>query len=221
MIPGVAPVLILLGLGAIVLAGHAGALDAVLAKLQGRGSRVGRATHPNTLGVVEDDPQSLADSAALDLGVYALARMISSEEGNSPQAQKVAVGWAAHNAHGGNLATVLTAGHGDADGHFKAQGYQWTSAPGETSKGAAYASTARDPYEDDVAIAQAIVNGGIADPTGGATNWFRPGLQDDEFAAGKVSKDAEGVIASWTAGGLARVDVPGVDDIAFFKKGVG
>jgi hypothetical protein len=217
------PVAVLLLVGALILAGvQSGAADDVLGAITGRGGRVGRTTHVNDLGVVEDDPEVLAASAALDDVTYSLARMISSVEGGSPLAEKVAVGWAAWNAHGRNLPTVLTVGKGDADEHYKAQGYRYTSGPGVTAKAAAYASTAQDPHEDDVKIAQGIIDGGIADPTGGATNFFRPGLQDKQFAAGTVSRDGAAVIAEWTAGGLAAVDVPGIDpgELAFFKKAV-
>jgi hypothetical protein len=219
----IVPALALLGVGVLLLASHQDVVTDVLGALGvgGRGARVGRATTANALGVIPDDPQALADSAGLDLPTYALARLIASEEGNSPVAEKVAVGWAAWNAHGAKLADVLTSGKGDADEHFKAQGYSYTTGPTSTGRAAAYASTAQDPHEDDVRIATGIIAGTIADPTGGATNFFRPGLQDEEFAQGKVTRDGAAVIAEWTAGGLSPVTVPGIDpgELAFFRKG--
>jgi hypothetical protein len=214
------PVLALAAVTLAIFAGHAGVLTEALATLGGRGQRVGDATTPNGLGIVDEDPERLAASAGLDVDTYALARLISSEEGNSSPLEKLAVGWAAWNAHGPDIAAALTAGKGDADEHFKEQGYSYTSAPGKTSKAAAYASTARDPHEDDVKLAQGIVAGTLPDPTGGATNFFRPGLEDKLFAAGKVSRDGAAVIADWTSGGLAPVDVPGIDpgELAFFRK---
>lgn len=215
------PALVLVAIGALLLAGHSGVLDDFIALVQNRGKRVGPHAPVNTLGVVPDDPEALADAAGLPLNTYALARMISSEEGTSPALIKIAVGWAAWNAHGDRIADVLTMGHGDAAGHFKDQSYQWTSAPGETSRAAVYASTRFDPYEDDVQIASAIVAGAIADPTGGATNFFRPGLQDKLYARGDVTRDADSVVADWTSSGLGEVSVPGVDptEILFFRKG--
>lgn len=223
MIPAasILPIVLLLALGGLIVASTAGlSIADFIGTLKGRGSRVGPATKLNALGVVEGDPEMQAAGAGLDLATYALARMISSEEGNSDYVQKVAVGWAAWNAHGRSLGAVLIGGKGDADEHFKAQGYRYTSGPGATAKAAAYASTAQDPREDDVRIAQAIVGGAIPDLTGGATNFFRPGLQDEQFAAGDVSRSGADVIAEWTAGGLARVDVPGIDpaELVFFKQ---
>jgi hypothetical protein len=214
------PVLIVVGLGLAIIAGHAGVVGDLLATVGGRGARVGTATSPNALRVIEDDPQRLADSAALDLDTYALARLISSEEGNSPAVEKLAVGWAAWNAHGPAIAAALLAGKGDADDHFKDQGYAYSTGPTSTARAAGYASTALDPHEDDVKLAQAIIAGTAPDPTGGATNFFRPRLEDKLYAAGKVSRDGAAVIAEWTAGGLRPVDVPGIDpsELAFFRK---
>lgn len=214
-------VAILLAVGAAVLIGHdTGVVDDVLGTITGRGGRVGPHASPNGLGIIEEDPEALAAAAGLDLTTYALARMISSEEGTSALPYKVAVGWAAWNTFGPGVADGLLAGKGDADGHFKAQAYRWTSAPGVTSAAGAYASTAQDPHEDDVKIAQGIIGGTVPDPTGGATNFFRPGLQDKEYAAGKVSRDGATVLADWHAGGLSVVPVPGVaDDLVFLRKG--
>ena len=188
-----------------------------LATVTGRGSRVGDQTSLDASGVVQDDPQALADSASLSLDQYALARMVSSEEGISPTIYKIAVAHAARNKTGGRPAATLLAGTGLGSGHFKAQGY--TDSDG--SKHAGYASTASDPYDDDAAIAVGVLGGTIADVTSGATNFFRPQLQDKLYAEGKVTKDGDTVIAQWTAGGLARVDVDGVDgdELAFFRPG--
>lgn len=206
-----------------------GVLADFLAALHGRGSRVGPSTSPNSLGVIQDDPQSLADSAALDLDVYALARAISSEEGNSPKLQKVAVGWAITNyASGRGIENVLLAGRGPTSGYFARQNARYQV--GQDSDGnpqyahaGKYASTAIDPYQDDVAIATAVLNRSIEDPTGGATNFFSPRVQDVGFDAGKpgYTKDSDEVIADWTAKGLAVVEVPGIDphELTFFRPG--
>lgn len=212
-------------IGLAVLFGT-GSLDDVLAQINGRGERVGPATSVDGNGVVQADRMSLAQAAGIPLPTYALARMVSSEEGNSPREYKVAVAWAAWNKWGMGIADGLAAGKSSADGLFKQQAYRYTDGTvdddGElvVKSAGAYASTAIDPREDDVAIAQSVVLGSPPDPTGGATNWFRPQLQDKLFDQGRVSKDSADVEASWVSGGLARVEVPSVDvdEIHFFRK---
>lgn len=201
--------------GAVVLLGGSGSLDDFVATITGRGGRVGLRTHVDTLGIVEDDPQSLADAAGVELNRYALARMISSEEGNSAVLVKIAVAFAAKNEIGAEgIASRLLSGHGEGQGHFKRQGYRYSGG-----RGTVYASTALDPYDDDVNIATAVIGGTLSDPTGGATNFFRPELQDQQFAAGDVSNDAEATIALWRSRGLVPVDIDGIDEVMFFRKG--
>jgi hypothetical protein len=229
-------VLYLIVAGVIVLSltdGETGILSAFLATVQGRGSRVGTRTAVDDLGVVPDSPATLAASAALDIDTYALARMLSSENGNDPAIYKVAIGWAAVNRAGGRgIAEVLLSGHGDTYGHFARQNARYRTgaldADGEpaTAHAGKYASTALDPREDDVAIGKAILAGEIPDPTGGATNFFSPRVQDAGYAAGKpgYTKDAQEVDAAWTAGGLVRVELDGIDarSLTFYKpSGVG
>jgi hypothetical protein len=203
-------------------------LSDFLATITGRGARVGRATSPNELGVIEDDPVTLANSAGLDLDAYALARMISSEEGPSPTVYKVAVGWAAVNASRGNVADKLLAGKGSTSGHFAAQNARYFTGEldahsGEpiTAHAGKYATTANDPREDDMQIAVAILSGALADFTGGATNFFRPRVQDRLFAAGRASKAAETVDAEWRARGLTPLEVEGIDsaELTLYRNG--
>lgn len=212
------------------------ALADLLASITGRGPKRGPSTTPDGLGVIREDPQGLANSAALDLDVYALARMLSSEEGNAPTLYKVAVGFAARNAAHGRIAEKLLAGKGDAFGFFGRQSARyltgrWLDAEGDvvdgTTPGAVpedahagkYASTALDPHEDDVSIATSILSGLLADPTGGATNFFSPRLQDARYETGRADRNAADVDAKWRAGGLEPVTVDGVDafELAFYK----
>lgn len=204
-----------MALGIVVLGAAASDVDfgSLLGSLVGRGRRVGPRTAINILGVVPQDPQQLADQAGLPLEVYALARMISSENGNDSPAIKLAIAWAALNHAGGadQVAAVLLRGRGSADGHFARQ-----------NAGGKYASTALDPFEDDVRIAQAVVSGSVPDPTGGATNFYSPRTQD-ALAARNVDgygKDAAAVDAAWRASGLDPVDVPGVDPdyMRFYRR---
>lgn len=205
-----------------------GLLSDFVATITGRGSRVGRATTPNDLGVIEDDPLSLARSAGVDLEIYALARMLSSEEGPSPTVYKIAVGWAAVNAAGGNVAHKLLAGKGASDGHFASQNARYETGQLDpatedpvTEHAGKYATTAVDPREDDIVIATAILGGALADLTKGATNFYRPRVQDRQYAAGKVRRSAEQVDAEWRARGLEPLEIDGIDsaELAFYREG--
>ncbi len=73
-----------------------------------------------------------------------------------------------------------------------------------------YASTANDPYEGDIAIAQGILTGSIPDMTGGADQFDRP--------SGEANPDA--VAANRIASGSHEVTVAGIDDggIRFWSK---
>lgn len=213
----------------LYLADGDGVVADLLATITGRGARVGPATAADALGVIPDDPESLARAAALSLDVYALARAISSEEGNQPTLYKLAVGWAMTNKAGGSPAHLLLAGRGPTEGRFAAQNARYLVEPdpetGEERYMSAgkYASTARDPHEDDVKIATGVLSRAVPDPTGGATNFFSPAAQDAAFDAGRAgyNRDAAALEASWIAGGLSKVDVPGIEprNLTFFRRG--
>jgi hypothetical protein len=166
-----------------------------------KGSRVGDATSPNPDAPTEiaQDPTTLAADAGLDLDTYALARVISSEEGNSPNAFQLAIGCAMR-----NLANHYGAGIFDTatDGSFGRQSGGVTSRP---------VSTWEDPYEGHVAIAQAV-QGGTPDVTQGAYQWVAPKAQDalNRRDPTKYKTFAE-VDAARIAGGLRQVNVDGVD----------
>lgn len=203
------------------------ALADLLATITGRGPRRGPRTTPDTLGVIREDPRSLADSAAMDLDSYALARALSSEEGQSPAPYKVAVGWAIRNESHGRVADKVLAGRGDTDGFFARQSARYltgaTLADGspETGHAGKYVSTALDPHEDDAAIATAILLGELADPTSGATNFFNPTLQNDLYETGRSDKPADAIDSAWRGRGLVPVVVDGIDDnkLRFYRHG--
>ena len=173
-----------------------GAMDVLNAIL--RGKRVTNAPYSKTTGGVNVSPQDLADQAGVDIEVYSLARMISSEEGRSSNTIKAAVGWAAVN-HAQSAGKTLTALLTTNTHH---QGLYGTQVGG-------YASTANDPYEGDIAIANGILNGDIPDMTGGADQFDRPS-----------GEDASKVAANRIASGSHEVMVPGIDDtdIRFWSK---
>lgn len=195
-----------LGLGAVLLMGSApGVVRDVLAGLTGRGRRVGPRTQLDAAGIVQTRPAELAEASGVPLDVYSLARMTSSEAGNKGADAKVALCWATRNAAGsrGAIFAKLTGSRGPASGKYSRQNVT----------GGKWASTAIDPYEDDVRIAQAVLEGRVPDPTGGATNWFSPAAQDALARRGEkgYTKDAATVAAEWRARGLEPVTIAGID----------
>jgi hypothetical protein len=173
--------------------------------LVSRGARLTHAPYDTSTGVVPGNPQALADSTTLDLETYALARAISSEEGRSSNAAKLAVGWAMKNyadAHwGGSIAAALLhANYSPHSGYFGTQRNIESGTDGFNASDR-YASTANDPYDGDGQIAFAIQNGTLPDPTGGAQYFDRPsGENADKVAANRI------------AAGLVQVAVDGVND---------
>lgn len=163
------------------------------------------------------DVHTLAQQAAAVVGddvsdeEYALARMVGSEEESADDATKTAIAWVCVNdaaaAFGGDIIACLTySTHAGSKGYFGDQ------------NGRRY-STARDPYDGDLAIARDVLSGSVPDPTSGAVNFFRPKVQDILYAKGKVRRTADQVDADWTSGGKELVDVPGADpDISFYRK---
>lgn len=194
--------------------------EAVMDKIV-NGNRVGPKTALRDDGLVDADPQELADEADLDLDTYALARALVSEHGWDPDPYLVAVGWAIKNKayeRGVSVFRQLTDGAGDAgDGMFGEQ---------KASAGTKYASTAQDPSDRHVRVAQQVMLGELGDPTTGATHFFSPKAQDalearaeagDARYAKYLGKTAASVDAKWRApGGLypagaAAVVPPGID----------
>lgn len=147
-----------------------------------RGARLTRAPYDPVTGVVPGSPSDLADEAGLTEDAYALARMISSEEGSSSNTIKAAVAWATINAaaaDGKSIVEKLTHAKNPAhSGHF---GTYKDIDPSSANKGSPdrYASTALDPYDGDGQIAQQCLDGTIADFTNGAKYYDRPGGEKD------------------------------------------
>jgi hypothetical protein len=124
-----------------------------------RGRRLSRSTL--TDGVIEESIEELVSQATVTLGrlvgraEYSLARMLRSEYGTGPVKAKIAMAWVAVNDAeklGRDLVATLNAG----DRH----GISFGSQAG----GQRY-STAQDPYENDLAIAEAVLGGEEPDPT--------------------------------------------------------
>lgn len=175
-----------------------------------RGTRLTR-TSLDENGDVDADPMDLVANAASVAGVtvtlneYALARMLGSEEANADPNTKVAIAWVALNEaerRGVSIANLLLRDNGPGNGRFGEQRGR-------------YASTARDPYEVDLQIAQSIISGQVGDITGGAIHFYRPDLQDRLYDMGKVSKTAAEIDESWGGGGFT---IDTVDEgITFYR----
>lgn len=174
-----------------------------------RGKRLSRSTLDSG-GVVTDSIAVLVAQAgtALERQVlpddYALARMLRSEYGNGPVPAKIAMAWVALNdarALGRSLIATLNAG---------TRGGVWFGS----QSGGRY-STAQDPYENDLAIAEAVNAGQLADPTGGAVKFVHK--------TGFASSNAYwAIVERWAADGLSPVELPDAGSlVVFVREGVG
>jgi hypothetical protein len=177
-----------------------------------RGARVTNAPYDKATGLVNADPQALADQAGVDLDTMALARMLSSEEGQSDNTTKAACAWAAVNhcnSIGSTPARVLLnaidPAHSGYFGTFinldPSSPYYRVNGAGKPIAADRYASTALDAYQGDIDIATAVRTGQIQDFTGGATQFDRPAGEADPAAVG---------VKRITAGS-EEVNVPGAD----------
>lgn len=188
-----------------VVDGFRNALD----QLQGRGTRVGHNPADDDTGVVDGAPDELASDAGVQLDTYAAARMLGSEEPHSSRGTKIAIAWCLvneANAQGISVARLLTrAKNPDHDGYFGTQAdlERWvTNDAGErVHPSDRYASTRTDPYTEDIAIAQAVLNGSIPDKTNGARRYDRPAHEDAVKVANNRARE-----------GFHLVDVPDTDD---------
>jgi hypothetical protein len=161
-----------------------------------KGSKLTDSSDDDGDGVIDQAPQDLADQAGLDLDTYTLARVISSEEGNSAAIRQLAVAWVTlNNSGGGGVLAYATGG-----GNYGHQG------------GSRKVSTWLDPYQGHADLAAQVMGGQQSDPTHGATNFFNPDLQDKLHAKDPNKyKSAIDLDMSWRSRGLNPVDVPGID----------
>jgi hypothetical protein len=179
----------------------------------------GPETRPHVLNdrkFVDARPSGLADAAGVTLEVYALASCMQSEESRRPG--QVAVGWAVRNycrRHRCSVADQLlkSVSHGRrraSHGHFASQ-----EAAGK------WASTAKPPTAGTLVLAQEILadRPRVPDPTGGASSWDSPALQDRKHAEDPATypKDSRQVAADREAAGGVAVRVPGVPGTRFWR----
>jgi hypothetical protein len=165
---------------------------------------------------VDARPSGLADNAGVSLDVYALASAMQSEESSRPG--RVAVGWAVRNycrRHRCGVAaqllkSVLRGRQQPSHGHFGSN-----ESPGK------WASTAKAPTAATLLLAQDILSESprSPDPTGGASAWDSPELQNRKHAEDPATytKDADDVAADRVAAGGEEVRVPGVASTRFWR----
>lgn len=131
----------------------------------------------------------------VDPDAYALARMVRSEAGRENGVHKAAVAHVALNdarANGWTVAGTVTMRRGGS-GTFGAQ-----------SGGGRYATT-RDPYENDLAVAEQVLSGALPDPTGGAVKF----VHRTAFGVQEGTTTYAGVVARWGEDGLRPREIPG------------
>jgi len=122
--------------------------------------------------------------------VEALARVITSETGSGPLAERVALGWIARNRARArqpavSIARLVCAPCGESSGNARPFS---TRAPATAQNRELSALILASPQSED--------------PTQGATSCFEPGLQDRFHAAGKLGHglDARGIRYCWLRG---------------------
>jgi hypothetical protein len=205
--------LILAVLAVLVLVAPAAA--AVARDLITRGARL-TATELDDSGDIPDDPAALAaqaaDTAGQDVSVatYTLARMLRSEAGNHGPTSKLQRAHAAlndaRNHFGGDVVKCITASSRGQTGYGSQSGRRY--------------STAQDPYENDLAIAEQAEEERAAgtDRAAGAEKFVNTSALGG-VQPGTPSYDA--LLTTWGNQGFAPVDLPDDNDepdLVFFAK---
>lgn len=180
-----------------------------------RGRRLTSTTLDPDLKVAETPEQLVAWAAEVvgrpvDPGAYALARMLRSEEGSAGPVVKRLLGWVATNDAadlGWSLERLFTfSTKGSRNGYF---GKQITRRY----------STAQDPYENDLHIAENVINErarGMGDPTAGSVKF----VNKDAFSSQAGASSYEAVRARWAREGLHPTLILGAPpNLVFFRRG--
>jgi len=109
-----------------------------------------------------------------DNEIEALGRVIASEAGSGTSAEQKAIGWTVRNRFRGKSIYAVE--------------YPWRSQKGSDPPFA----SARDATDKTRALAREILNADQSqDPTGGATSFFEPRMQDIFFKAGELARKGE------------------------------
>jgi hypothetical protein len=140
------------------------------------------------VGIVPDNPQTLADDAGVDLEVYSLARVGQSEQGISSDRAKIAVMYAAKNHarhQGKSITDIVTKGnskrsdYAQANGHYGRQGIH------------PYCSTIAAPTKHTLILADTVYSGDAQDETQDA-QWFDDPITQDALALAHPKDPATG-----------------------------
>lgn len=158
------------------------------------------ASIPEELYVLRDQAEATI-GRSISQDAYSAARMVRSEEGSmSPEVRALLVHVLINDAHhlGWSLTdTVTYSTNADRKGLYGSQLFRRYS-------------TAQDPYEQDLGIAEQVIAeraAGAADPTEGATKFFSRGLLMNPLPA------------AWLADGYRPYGVdPAPDRLVFFRK---
>lgn len=165
-----------------------------------KGRRLSHGPALGTNGQVNADPELLRAEAAATLGrevtleAYALARMLRSEGGKGSPAEKQARAHVALNdaaAHDWSIVHTIAG----PDGLFGQQ------------RGWRYASGS-DPYENDLAVAEAVLEGELEDNTGGAVKF----VDIDSFGVQPGTGSYFDLVERWAKEGLEPYTVEGTSD---------
>lgn len=174
-----------------------------------RGKRLTVST--TTDGAVRERPELLVAEAARTLGrdvdpeAYALARMIRSEAGSRGVREKAAIGFVALNdarSHSWSVLETVT------------KHRRRTFTFGEQSGGGRY-STARDPYENDLALAEAILAAEVEDETRGATKFVHERSMGGVQAGSGSFAD---LVVRWGREGYEPFRIPDTTDLVLFRR---
>jgi hypothetical protein len=147
---------------------------------------------------------ALAVAAGIDLPVYALARVLASEELRGRKLEKLCIGHVVKNAaeaSGLSIVAKVTMGEPGEAGFF-----------GRQNAGRRYVASQNDPRAEDVEIALDVLVRGKADPTRGALQFDHPAAQNAAKASGVAGyRDSADTLATKRLLTNDLVTVPGVD----------
>ncbi len=205
----------LLVLGGVVALGGTEKGRAIVVDFTRRGKRLSDTKLDADLKV-PIDPLELARKAGqllqrnVDVNAYALARMLRSEHGSAGHVVKRLLAWVCLNDSdelGWSVLKTLTySTQLQRKGYF---GKQITRRY----------STAQDPYEQDLLIAEAVLrerDGGQFDPTTGAVKF----VDKSAFAHQAGATSYAAVAARWAKDGLEPFKIAGAgEDLVFFRRG--
>ena len=160
-------------------------------------------------------PGALAGQVGVSVDTYSLTRVIGSEYADGNFIEKLGIGWVIVNEarrRGTSLTKLAT-----KTSKFGDKGLYGSQEHGR------FASTARDPTDEDLYVARGILAGAFSDPTGGAVNFFSPSAQR-QLAVSKphLYDPPEVFFSNRKKEGKVPIAIAGVnpDKLVFFRYSV-